>query len=251
MGIKIGSKINFNNIRMGKSDGGSIGGGAGGNIILKSTLAHDGVTPINYYGEIAADFFTGQELATLLGVTQGTLMNTDTTWFKFSMGEETIFVPKLPIRSHISWDHLYSKGLVYGTDDNGLHPTGTPTNQLKHVSKDGFDYKVRLLKGSFEDPYLGGNNVTNPPLTYGSEWNELMYRVSSANPNGTEDNFELYTDAQLGINSSTGSYNSTQEQYGASGTNRVMCGHSSVGYLNAVGSSDASLYRGWRPVLVL
>ena len=52
--------------------------GAGNNKPIKSVVSHDGVIPIfynvEYYGEIpAADFFTGEELSTLLGVTEGTL----------------------------------------------------------------------------------------------------------------------------------------------------------------------------------
>ena len=62
----------------------------GNNKPKKSVISHDGVIPtfynVDYYGEIpASEFFTGDELSTLLGVTQGELQNSDTDWFKFSL----------------------------------------------------------------------------------------------------------------------------------------------------------------------
>ena len=224
------------------------GGGAGNTTLLSSALGWDGVTPVNYYGEVpASEFFTGSELSTLLSVTEGELQNSNTDWFKFGIGDKTLFIPKMNIRFSISWDHLYSKGLVYGTNNNGLAPTGTPTNQMKIVSKNGFNYKVRLIRGSSIDPYNGtsGNNVA---ISQGSEWNELMYRVSSANPNGTSKNFAMYTDAQLNITSGNGTYTWCQEQYS---TTRVFRGTYSVGTLYYNTSSNVYNTLGWRPALEL
>ena len=141
----------------------------------------------------------------MLNVTQGTLQNSGTDWFKFGLGDKTLFIPKLAFRRSIYWDHLCSRGLVYGADDNCVAPIGTPTNQLTIVSKDGYNYKVRLIRGSSVDPH-NGTLGTNLAITQGSEWNELMYRVSSANPNDTSDNFAMYTDAQLNITSGNGSF---------------------------------------------
>ena len=154
---------------------------------VKSVVSHDGVIPtfynVDYYGEVpASEFFTGDELSTLLGVTEGELQNSDTDWFKFSLHGKVLFIPKMTIRHSVSWDYLYSKGLVYGTDDIGIAPTGTPTNQLKIVTKNGFNYKVRLLRGTSIEPH-NGTYGTYLAIIQGSEWNELMYRVSSANPN--------------------------------------------------------------------
>ena len=229
--------------------------GAGNNKPIKSVISHDGVIPtfynVDYYGEVSAsDFFTGDELSTLLGVTQGTLQNSDTDWFKFGLHGKILFIPKMAIRHSISWDYLYSKGLVYGTDDNGLAPTGTPTNQLRIVSKNGFNYKVRLIRGSSIDPHNGTYGV-NLVITQGSEWNELMYRVSNANPNGTSENFAMYTDVQLNINSGNGRYTLCQEQYEVGGIYRVIRGLSPVGHLYYSSSSNAGYYRGWRPILEL
>ena len=229
--------------------------GVGNSKPIKSVVSHDSVIPtfynVDYYGEIpASDFFTGDELSTLLGVTEGELQNSDTDWFKFGLGDKIIFIPKLALRHSISWDHLYSNGLVYGTDDYGLAPTGTPTNQLRIVSKDGFKYKVRLIRGSSRDPHngtLGGNLA----ITQGSEWNELMYRVSSANPIGTSENFTMYSDTQLNISSGNGRYTWCQEQYRLGSTYRVVRGSHSAGCLNNFRSSYTAYSRGWRPVLEL
>ena len=228
--------------------------GAGHSKPIKSVISHDRVTPVfynvYYYGELSAsEFFTGDELSTLLGVTQGTIRNSNTDWFKFGLHGKILFIPKMTIRHSISWEHLYSKGLVYGTDDIGLFPTGTPTNQLKIVSKDGFNYKVRLIRGSSTDP-RNGLIGTNKPISQGSEWNELMYRVSSANPNGTSENFAMYTDAQLNITSGFGRYTICQEQYSVGSTVRVIRG-GSVGHLSYFTSSNTYPSWGWRPVLEL
>ena len=226
-----------------------MGGGAGGSLVTSATGGEG--RQIGYYGEVAASaFFTGDELASLLNVTQGNLQNSDTDWFKFSIDEKTLFVPKQTIRSHISWDHLYSRGLVYGTDDNGVAPTGTPTNQLRIVSKEGFDYKVRLLTGASNDPHDGtfGYDIAGSQC---SEWNELMYRVSTSNPNGTENNFAMYTDGQLNITSGNGTYSWAQEQYSAGSPYRVIRGNFSITFWDGTTSSSTSTNRGWRPVLEL
>ena len=253
MGIIVRNMNMSSNVRLspkGFGAGAGVGGGAGNTNILSSALGWDGVTPVNYYGEVpASEFFTGDELSTLLGVTQGTLQNSDTDWFKFGLGDKTIFIPKMTFRYGISWDHLYSKGLVYGTDDNGLAPTGTPTNQMRIVSKNGFNYKVRLIRGSSIDPH-NGTYGTNLAFSQGSEWNELMYRVSSANPNGTSENFAMYTDAQLNFTSSNGTYTWCQEQYSTGSTFRVVRGYY-VGYLSSLTSSDTDSTIGWRPALEL
>ena len=167
-----------------------------------------------------------------------------------------LFIPKMTIRHSISWDNLYSKGLVYGTDDNGLAPTGTPTNQMRIVSKNGFNYKVRLIRGSSINPHNGTSGF-NVAITQGSEWNELMYRVSSANPNGTGESFAMYTDAQLNIGHGHGSgssryrYTWCQEQHSVGSTYRVIRGSISVDSLNTITSSLTNFCIGWRPVLEL
>ena len=219
---------------------------------IKSVVSHDGKIPtfynVDYYGEIpASEFFSGDELSTLLGVTHGELQNSDTDWFKFGLGDKILFIPKMTIRHSISWDHLYSEGLVYGTDDNGLFPTGTPRNQLRIVSKNGFYYKVRLIRGS-SSPLHNRTNGVKLAITQGSEWNELMYRVSSTKPNGTSENFAMYTDTQLNI---TSGYTWCQEQYRLGSTSRVLRGNSSVDYLPYLTSSNTNTSWGWRPVLEL
>ena len=233
-------------VRMGGGSS-SIGGGAGGSLVTSATGCEG--REVGYYGEVAAaDFFTGAELASLLNVTQGNLQNSDTDWFKFSIDGKVLFVPKRTIRHSISWNHLYSRGLVYGTDDNGVAPTGTPTNQLRVVSKDGFDYKVRLLTGGSGDPH---NGSTVHSTANCSEWNELMYRVSTSNPNGTENNFAMYTDVQLNVSSGNGRQTWTQEQFSDGSTTRIIRGNSSVRVLYPHTSSDTHTNRGWRPVLEL
>ena len=145
---------------------------------------------------------------------------------------------------------MYSNGLVYGTDDYGLVPTRTPTNQIRVVSKNGFNYKVRLIRGSSIDPHNEAAG-TNLVITQGSEWNELMYRVSSANPNGTSENFAMYSEAQLNISMGTGAYTWCQEQFSVGSTSRVIRGNNFVGFINNYTSSNKNTCWGWRPILEL
>ena len=93
--------------------------------------------------------------------------------------------------------------------------------------------------------------LTNLAITQGSEWNELMYRVSSANPNGTSGNFAMYTDEQLNITSGNGLYTWCQERYSVGSPHRVLRGDKSVDYLSIGLYSNSNYGMGWRPVLEL
>ena len=85
-----------------------------------------------FVGEVpASEFITGVELATAIGLTAGTPM-ADAGWlhFKDTVDGRTKYISKKPLRSHISWDHIHSRGAVFGT---------------RTVVIKGDTYKVRLL----------------------------------------------------------------------------------------------------------
>lgn len=223
--------------------------GAGPNTVLSSVVSNN--KTIKYYGEVlASDFFTGNELSTLVGLSStGILKSSDTKWFKFGIDDDILFVPANTIRSNITWNALYSNGLVYGVDGFGTHPSGTPTNQLKTVSKGGYTYKVRLMTGTNSNPHIGFSNGGNALGTDNSEWNELMYRLSANNPNGTAGNFATYNDFELGITKEHFTW--CQEQYSNITTKRVVRGYLAVHDLYDDNISDNDRANSWRPILVL
>lgn len=219
-----------------------------------------------YFGEVSSDvLFRGDDLALQLGVDQGVLQNADAGWLKFAWQGQIIYIAKRSFMHTISWDHLYARGIVYGTDDNGLYPIGTPTNQYKSVAKDGFEYVVGLMTGAASDPVdtsLRGETYSSTlGLGAGSEWNELIYRVHLSvptAPNGLTndggaqfgDNWAVFTDADLNI-TGNGRWRWCQETASDSTSSRVIRGSGRLSAFSRYASSLASADVGWCPRLAL
>jgi hypothetical protein len=101
-----------------------------------------GDSTLGFFGEVAsANLITGADLITALGITQGTNI-ADAGWLKFARNSRIVFVAKKAIRHSISWDHINSKGAVYGQAVTVI---------------DGVRYAVRLLSSA--------------------EWNALIVKV--------------------------------------------------------------------------
>lgn len=232
-----------------------------------------------YFGEVVGgDLFTGDELALQCGVTAGSSMNSTTTWLKFAHKGSILFVAKLPIRYNLTWKSLYDLGLVYGTDNNGTNipsaVSATPKNQLKIVTKNGDNYKVRLIRGAGANPpvYAPVGAVSTSVDATGleqSEWNRLMYKVVDRVPGsqiggnwvsnvattvtGTNSTLSL-TMCQEGTSNYLllrGGYSATG--YGELGyANCVQYGHNAVGLgMTILSSGTITCYGTWRPVLEL
>jgi len=226
-----------------------------------------------FFGEVSADeLFRGDELALMVGVTEGVAQNSTAGWLKFAHNNKIKYIAKQTFRHTISWDHLYSRGIVYGTDDDGVAPRGTATNQFTTVEKDGSQFVVRLATGANGDPfddtdptaYAEGMHLLN--LGAGSEWNELMYRVHSAVPSDPTtdgfnasyhggpqvgDNWANYGNADLNIGVGNGRAAWCQESsLGASAT-RVIRGYADLAYFYRYAGSGATSDLGWRPCLEL
>jgi len=224
-----------------------------------------------WYGEVAtADFFAGDELASILGVTEGTAQESDAGWLKFASAGKVLFVAKRPFRHSISWDHLYSRGIVYGTDDNGANPRGTPVNQRTTVTLNGNEYIVRLMTCAHADPFAESDPLFFTADMYqgdfggGSEWNRLIYRVHNAVPSDpafdgmraerhggpqSGENWANYTDSDLGI---LGNGRACWGQEMSDSTSyRVLRGFDDVaGFSRIYAFYTGSIY-GWRPCLEL
>lgn len=159
----------------------------------KTLVAGD--TTIGFFGEIPVNqFITGTALINHIGLTLGTnRSNNDTTpWLKFVYRGKFLFMTKDTLKSTVSWAAIYAAGAVYGTNDNGVSPSGTPTNQYKLLEfvEGGTTWRLvpRLIRSSVFDPAITDSASIS---TEGSEWNELMPRL-------TDGRFGNYTMADLG-----------------------------------------------------
>jgi hypothetical protein len=154
--------------------------------------------PVNpevvFDGEITGEQLINMtDLASLLGVTEGTAFNNDSNWLKFVTDEKTLYVAKKPIRHSLSWDHLNSLGVVDGT---------------REITIGANRYKARLLSGVNGEYQTIQSGYDTVP-THGSEWNELMYRIHSGtftNPLNTmasmgtaASSLAQYSDDDLGL----------------------------------------------------
>lgn len=231
-------------------------------------------TPIvdGFYGEVSAqELYTGDELALMLGVTEGSPINSNGGWLKFSHNDNILFIAKQPFRHSTTWAHLYERGLVYGTDDTGKAPYGTPTNQFTKVRKNGNDFVVRLMTGANADPFseadsrIFTDNMCELNIGGGSEWNDLMYRIHqlvpdcpatnhTANRSGgpqVGDNWANYTDADIVVGSGLGRTSWVQEQSDTYSAYRAYRGNYFLANFIRYTATYVTSYLGWRPVLQL
>ena len=101
-----------------------------------------GDSKYGYYGEVSAtDFISGADLCTAIGLTAGTLQNSDAGWLKFAKGGTQLLLSKKTFKHTVSWDNINAAGAVWG----------------KPIEIAGAVYTARLLSTV--------------------EWNQLMYPV--------------------------------------------------------------------------
>jgi|SRR5690554_81523 len=232
-------------------------------------------TPIvdGFYGEVSAqELYTGDELALMLGVTEGSPINSNGGWLKFSHNDNILFIAKQPFRHSITWQHLYERGIVYGTDDTGKAPYGTPTNQLTKVRKNGNDFVVRLMTGANADPFAESDPLFFTADMYqqnvggGSEWNDLIYRIHQAVPSDPAadgmqadrhggpqvgPNWASYTDGDIGIASGVARASWAQEQSDVTSARRARRGSGGLAGFGRGAAAVVGSGIGWRPVLQL
>ncbi len=224
-----------------------------------------------FYGEVlSGDFITGDVLATTIGLSAGTSQHSSSNWLKFASNGKTILVPKLTFRHSMNWEDIYQAGAVYGDDTNGSNPSGTARLQDTVVTVDGFDYRVRLLRGAGTDPTTQGADGLwygyDVDLGDGSEWNRLIYPIHSGdhtevdNPTPHTDpnadpyaSWASYSDTDLLVDAVAGygSFNLCMESAGDISTARVARGGNGLTWLSRYSSTSSANMFGWRPVLEL
>jgi hypothetical protein len=226
-----------------------------------------------YFGEVpASELYSGDRLAFELAVTEGVLQNSDAGWLKFARQGKVLFIAKQSFMHSVTWDHLYARGIVYGTNDDGKAPRGTPVNQRTVVEHGGNQFIVRLMTGAVSDPFPESDPLFFTDDMYqmdvggGSEWNDLMYRVCVDVPSDPSvdgmaadrhggpqigDNLASLTASSLNIGSGNGRNTWCQEQSDSSSVLRVARGYGDVANFHRNHAYGTSSGLGWRPVLEL
>lgn len=95
----------------------------------------------------ASEFITGAALATALGISSGTLINSNTPWIKYIWKGKVCFTPLKPIRHSATWDQIYNAGAVYASGDEGALP---PMGRIgTGLSIDATDNSINTITQSF------------------------------------------------------------------------------------------------------
>ncbi len=197
---------------------------------------------VDWYGEVSSeDLISGDELASLIGLTAGTSQYSDAGWLHVGLDGAELLIAKRPLRHSISWNNINAVNAVYGN---------------RTIEINGQQYKVRLPKGANSDPTSAttGFDVVH---SHGSEWNRIFYRLTNdtyrnaSNTKASEAPFvhlAQYSEADLVLHSQfgNGSYSWCQE---TAGSDRVLRGFWGVSRLVRPGPSTVNSYCAWRPVL--
>ena len=208
-----------------------------------------------FVGEVSsAEFITGDQLASAIGLTAGVSQHSNTGWllFKDTVDGKTKYISKKPLRHTVSWDQLNTVGAVFGS---------------KTVVINGDMYKVRLLSGANSNPATGSSGW-DAPYTHGCEWNRLMYHISAkpfkagtsntlASEGIAEGDWASYAEADIGMAlgylSGVAGYGSISwcQETGTDNTTRVSRGRFGVSLSGQDVSSGAFSSHGWRVCLEL
>lgn len=158
-----------------------------------------GTSTLGFFGEVAsANLITGANLITALGITEGTNI-ADAGWLKFARRDRILFVAKNAIRHSISWNHINSKGAVYGQAVITIGGVRYAVRLLSSAEWDALIVKVHQDVG----PWW---NYTNADLLVASGDGQASW---TSTPSGSNRVIR-------GLNSVTGSYNITPSNTGAS-----------------------------------
>lgn len=202
-----------------------------------------------FFGEVPSDeFISGDDLASEVGITQGTSHNSDTPWLKYMYDGKIRFRPRESIRYGISWNKIDEAGCVDGSTT---------------ITFEGMEFRVMLMEGATEDPA----STSGDRDAKGSEWNKIILPLSEKAIDGdweyksyVEDDVPswehdfgsgkkgMYTDKDLGFVSGNGNRHWCKER--TSSSYRVYRGNGSgPSYADDINSGNTGSYRGWAPVL--
>lgn len=179
-------------------------GSPGGKVILKGDKEYGflGFVQPEDMGDLlgnpdGSQEFNGVNLATAVGITQGTAINSNTPWMKFFSGGEIIFVPVKPIRHSTTWNSIYNAGAVYGDDTIGVNPPNGRAG--KKLSVDGANSSFLVdSSNSFLQSGAVTANVGDTIVTRGfaNEENNGEFVVSEITETAIKVNATLFTEPQ-------------------------------------------------------
>lgn len=218
---------------------------------IQTSLGPDliaGDAQAGYYGTVAsADFISGDQLASDIGLTAGTAYNSSVDWLKFAWNENILMTPKKPFRYGISWDQINNVDAVYGDSSAPV------------VTINGSDYKVRLFRQAGQDPF--DPSTESEVIGAENEWNHLMLPIHENAPDSWEDPVYVdeptedwgigFTDSDLltSYYYGEGSHQWGQETESGDSASRVLRGGHGVSDLNTHTSASTYAPTGWRPLL--
>lgn len=210
-----------------------------------------------FYGELPT-LISQTALASAIGLTAGTVYVEQPGWFKFSANGKTLFVPKRPLRTNVTWYDFYKLGAVFGVDTVGPTPPKTKPGVIQSARVTiGTDvFRVRLMKGFSTDPFADGQGGIDRPSIRDGEFNRLILpMLADSQPGQSGPDWASYAYTDLGI-VNAGARQIVQEAgNGNDATNepyRFYLGRSlDVNYAYFIGYDARAASSGWRPVLEL
>ena len=228
-------------------------GSPGSKFLISGTMEE------GFFGEVpASELITGDDLASSVGISQGTSQHSTAGWLKFAWKGNVQFVAKKTIRNSISWDAINTAKCVYGD-------SGDKTIDIGVLS-----YNVKLLTAlePSNDPKTVAS-ANSGTVNHGSEWNRLMCQIHEQAINKSWDypasvesdigilehslgsgNQGMYNDADLVVKSGDGRYSWCQEM---STTTSYRLGRGTAGVSDSSNGTSSYTYSfyGWRPCLEL
>ena len=142
--------------------------------------------------------FNGTNLATAVGVTQGTAINSNMPWMKFVSNGEIIFVPVKAIRHSTTWNSIYNAGAVYGDGTIGVTPpNGRSGNKL---SVDGANSSFLIEPNATNEGFLRDGAViaavgdTIVTRGFANEENNGEFVISEITDTAIKVNATLFTE---------------------------------------------------------
>lgn len=131
-----------------------------------------GNNTLGYFGTIqSGEFISGSDLVTRLNMSSvAAAMQVGQSaplWHKFVRNNKILIIPEGPIAYNIAWQHLYTLGMVYGTDDKGPGIPPVPNvNQSTKIKVGPDTFRVRLMKGMTDAPYTDYATAVVSPNEY-------------------------------------------------------------------------------------
>lgn len=194
---------------------------------------------LGFFGELSqSELITAAGLFSELGLTQGNLKADTEGWLKFIVDGKVTYVAKRPFYDQISWSHLSLKKAVLG-------------ETVKTIQQE--NYKVRLLKGAPGPAISISGGPVDPPTTYGSEWNRLMYRIVNLPGNSGEGipygEWAQYSENDLQVGAIAEAATICQESSIDAPNDALNRGYRRLGAGGKALKTSATALMAWRPVL--